>query len=86
MAMLITSKVFERTWGGDPMPEFWPSAIAACQDVNKDFVFIAEVYWDMEFDLQELGFTFTYDKRLLDRLLENNGAEVASHLMADLQF
>ena len=34
-----------------------------------DFVFIAEVYWDMEWELQQAGFDYTYDKRLYDRLV-----------------
>lgn len=36
-----------------------------CRDVklrHPNFVFIAEVYWDMGWDLQQLGFDFTYDK------------------------
>ena len=31
-------------------------------------MFIAEVYWDMEWELQQAGFDYTYDKRLYDRL------------------
>lgn len=30
--------------------------------MHPTFVFIAEVYWDMGWDLQQLGFDFTYDK------------------------
>ena len=29
---------------------------------------MAEVYWDMEWDMQQLGFDYAYDKRLYDRL------------------
>src|SRR5262249_20078122 len=44
---------------------------------------LAEVYWDLEARLQELGFDFTYDKRLYDRLLSGVGRDVRSHLRAD---
>ena len=33
-----------------------------------DFLFLAEVYWDLEWTLQQQGFDYTYDKRLYDRL------------------
>ena len=45
--------------------------------------YIAEVYWDREWDLQQQGFHFTYDKRLLDRLQRVQPAEVRAHLHAD---
>jgi hypothetical protein len=44
------------------------------------------VYWDLEWRLQRLGFDFTYDKRLYDRLLHAGAAEVAGHLRADEEF
>jgi hypothetical protein len=46
---------------------------------------MAEVYWDREYDLQQQGFDFTYDKRLYDRLAGDLG-EVRSHLGADPGF
>src|SRR5207302_9331349 len=45
---------------------FWPDAIAAVRAKKPDFVFMAEVYWDLEWTLQRLGFDYTYDKRLYD--------------------
>jgi hypothetical protein len=67
MAMLIVPEVFERTWGLRPAP-FWPDAIRRVHARNPDFRFMAEVYWDMEWMLQQQGFDYTYDKRLYDRL------------------
>jgi hypothetical protein len=29
---------------------------------HPDFLFVGEVYWDMEWQLQQLGFDFIYDK------------------------
>ena len=40
----------------------------ACTRHRPDFVFMAEVYWDLEWTLQQQGFDYTYDKRLYDRL------------------
>src|SRR5262245_57501971 len=77
MAMLILPDVFARTWGQQSWPTdgsqpvdgpFWPTAIAAVREVHPCFVFMAEVYWDLEWDLQQQGFDYTYDKRLYDRL------------------
>lgn len=88
MAMLVTNEIFQRTWGNflkawpTPQPEFWQEAIAAVPDL----VWLAEVYWDMEWQMQELGFKFTYDKRLYDRLREGPVGHVRDHLNADLQY
>ena len=88
MAMLVTNEIFGRTWGNflkpwpTPRTEFWEEAIAAV----PDFVWLAEVYWDMEWRMQELGFRFTYDKRLYDRLREGSAGHVRDHLRADLLY
>ena len=70
MAMLVLPEVFERTWGIRPDP-FWPKAIEAVRRGHPDFLFMAEVYWDLEWTLQQQGFDYTYDKRLYDRLREH---------------
>jgi len=85
MAMLILPEVFERTWGLRS-PPFWPSTIAEVKRLHPDFVFMAEVYWDIEWTLQQQGFDYTYDKRLYDRLREGRAAPVRAHLCAGLDF
>ena len=45
--------------------------------------YLAEVYWDREFQLQQQGFDFTYDKRLLDRLHHGDPHQARGHLRAD---
>ena len=70
-----------RRWPA-PATEFWQEATAAL----PDFVWLAEVYWDMEWRMQELGFKFTYDKRLYDRLHEGSAGHVRDHLHADLLY
>ncbi len=94
MAMLMLNNVFERTWGqrahpdgmATPETEFWVDAITSVRETNPDFLFIAEAYWDMGWDLQNLGFDYTYDKRFYDRLLHEGAASVQEHLAADLAF
>ena len=49
-------------------------------------LFIAEAYWDLEWQLQQLGFDYCYDKRLYDRLLHDGAAAVRGHLGADIDY
>src|SRR4051812_17911257 len=93
MAMLLLSEVFSRTWGEKARPaddaapdttDFWPAAVSGAQRVNPEFTLMAEVYWDLEWALQQQGFGFTYDKRLYDRLREGHAEPVRGHLRGDL--
>jgi hypothetical protein len=102
MAMLMLPEIFEKTWGKSTgqkktvidmikkpsatMPDFWPNAIERSRNENKDFIFMAEVYWDLEYALQQQGFDFTYDKRLYDRLLAGETSPVLGHLFAKPDF
>ena len=90
MAMLVMNDVFERTWGpraGErPAEEFWPEVLPAVRAKRPGFLFIAEAYWDLEWDLQEQGFDFCYDKRLYDRLLHGSADGIELHLRAELRY
>lgn len=95
MSMLMLNEVFARTWGemikpADGAPparkEFWAEAIDAVRRIYPDFRLIAEVYWDLEAKLQALGFDYTYDKGLYDRLLHGNATAVKEHLKRDFDF
>jgi len=90
MAMLMLNSVFSRTWGerAGPVPatEYWSDVIGAVRSAHPDFLFTAEAYWDLEWDLQQLGFDHCYDKRLYDRMLHDGPQAVRSHLQADLGF
>ena len=55
MAMLVLPEVFQRTWGIATAP-FWPRVTAAVRAQVPGFLFIAEVYWDLEWTLQQQGF------------------------------
>jgi hypothetical protein len=81
MAMLALPEVFERTWGRKAQP-FWPQATGRVREKFPDFRFMAEVYWDLEWTLQQQGFDYTYDKRLYDRLREGHARPVREHLHA----
>ena len=47
---------------------------------------MAEVYWDMEWTLQQQGFDYAYDKRLYDRLTEGHAKAVREHFYAGLDY
>ena len=79
MAMLVLPEVFQRTWGITPEP-FWPKATAAVREAHPAFTFMAEVYWDLEWTLQQQGFDYCYDKRLYDRLQSGNVRSIREHL------
>jgi len=90
MAMLMTNEVFARTWrdraGPAPDTEYWPPLIAGVKDAFPGFVLIAEVYWDMEWTMQQQGFDYCYDKRLYDRLAHESAESVRGHLEADASY
>ncbi len=85
MAMLVLPDVFTRTWGIDSKP-FWTTAIPRVRKKSPDFVFMAEVYWDLEWTLQQQGFKYCYDKRLYDRLREGHARPVREHFLAGLDY
>lgn len=94
MSMLIQKHVFQRTWGNFLHHEhmhawdeaFWLSATSAVRQQNQDFIFIAEVYWGMEQEMQDHGFNYTYDKALLDQMIERNINAMGSHLDANAEY
>jgi len=90
MAMLALNPIFERTWGGRagarPATEYWIDVISAAKKKYPNFIFIAEAYWDLEWELQQQGFDFCYDKKLYDRLEHSNAESIRLHLCADLAY
>ena len=85
MAMLVLPDVFQRTWG-IAAPPFWPGAIQRVRAQHPEFTFMAEVYWDLEWTIQQQGFDYAYDKRLYDRLREGHAGPVRDHLRAELDY
>lgn len=90
MAMLFLNAIFERTWDGrtglHPSTEYWADVISAIKAEKPGFIFIAEAYWDLEWELQQHGFDFCYDKKLYDRLEHSNAENIRLHLCADLAY
>ena len=90
MAMLMLNDVVRRTWADRPGPspdsEYCTEVIGAVHAVHPEMLFAAEAYWDLEFELQQLGFDHCYDKRLYDRLLHEGPQSVVGHLHADLTY
>lgn len=74
--VLVLPGVFEQTWGIDCKP-FWPKAIKRVKEINPEFRFMSEVYWDQEgIILQQQGFDYTYitseDMMVKGRLSKTN--------------
>jgi hypothetical protein len=90
MAMLLLNSIFERTWGGRagqrPSTEYWADIISTIKSKYPGFLFIAEAYWELEWELQQQGFDFCYDKKLYDRMEHSNAESVRLHLCADLGY
>jgi hypothetical protein len=85
MAMLVLPDVFERTWSVKASP-FWPEATRRVREQAPGFCFMAEVYWDLEWTLQQQGFDYAYDKRLYDRLREGHARPVRDHFRAGMDY
>ncbi len=87
MAMLLLNEIFAKTWGsraGTPPPrEYWAIVIPAIKKKFPNFIFIAEAYWDMEWQLQRQGFDYCYDKTLYDRLCHEDAEHIRLHLLAE---
>jgi len=87
MAMLLLNAIFKRSWGdraGDPpADEYWATVIAWTKRGHSDFRFIAEAYWDLEWELQQQGFDYCYDKKLYDRMEHGDAESLRGHLHAD---
>ena len=88
MAHLLLNDVFGKTWAEElnawgykkPENEFWEYAIGEVKAKYPKSIFLAEVYEDWEIELlQKVGFTYTYDKVLLDKL-EGSPYEVNEYI------
>lgn len=91
VTMVMLGKIFEGTWEGyvreaRPEEELWTEVLRAARAKDPSFVFVAEVYWGLEWELQQLGFDYTYDKVIYDRLLLSTPSDVRGHLGAELDY
>jgi len=72
--------------GAKPAEDYWRTIIPAIKAKWSEFRFIAEAYWDLEWELQQQGFDFCYDKKLYDRMEHADAESVRQHLLADLTY
>ena len=90
MAMLMLNDIFQRTWGEragtKPADDYWRTLIPAIKAKWPEFRFMAEAYWDLEWELQQQGFDYCYDKKLYDRMEHGNTEGVRQHLLADSSY
>jgi glycosidase len=90
MAMLMVNRIFKQTWGdrpgNAPSTEFWEQVIPAVRASNPEFLFIAEVYWDMEAELLAQGFDYCYDKSLYDALEGGTASAVRNLVKRDADY
>ncbi|MBN1635796.1 MAG: hypothetical protein JW920_04750, partial [Deltaproteobacteria bacterium] len=92
MAMLVINRIFTSTWDPyletfkQPGREFWQEAIEQVKSLYPDFIFIAEAYWDLERELQNQGFDYTYDKKLYDLLVHAGADKIQDYLKSDLSY
>lgn len=90
MAMLLIKSIFERTWdnlaGQRPSTEYRVDVISSIKKAHPDFLFMAEAYWDLDWEIEQQGFNYCYDKRLYDRLEQDTAESVRLHLCADIAY
>jgi hypothetical protein len=85
VAMLLLQDVFENTWKR-PMQPFWRKCLDRVRADHPGTLFMAEVYWNREYELQQAGFDFTFDKILYDRLLSGDPESIRAHLRATPEY
>jgi len=91
MAMLVLPDIVERAWGGrlgaNPIRKsFWKETLDELRQRYPNCLLLAQTYWDTEWRLQQEGFHFTCDRRLYERLLQNDFRGVRLHLQAERGF
>ena len=62
--------------GSGVRADFWSNAIPTIKKSHPDFLFLAEAYWGLEGRLQSLGFDYTYDKALYDKIVARDSASL----------
>jgi len=80
MAYLLLNTPFSQNWGlqlqswgwQKPSSEWWSDAISAVKAQYPNIIFLAEVYSPYEGQLQQIGFDYTYDKQIRDKLGNGN--------------
>ena len=90
MSMLVLNSQINRIWGqqlnargySQPSTEFWQWAISTIKQKYPNVIFMAEAYWGLNSQLQQLGFDFTYDKDLYDVLTPTGNSQNIHNYLA----
>ena len=95
VASLMLNEAFEQTWKEEldywgykkPENEFWEYAFNEVKKKFPNAILLAEVYGDWEIEsLYKVGFTYTYDKEILDKL-EGSASDVNKYIQSrDIEF
>ena len=89
MAHLILNDVFNKTWSEElnywnyqkPDQEFWINVFEEIKLKYPNAIFLAEVYEDWQIELlNKIGFTYTYDKTLMDILIRNSAKDINNYI------
>jgi len=91
MAMLVLKDIFRTTWSryvkdDVDAEEFWKLAIDGLRSGGNPCLFLAEVYWEREQELMDLGFNHTYDKTFYDLLVREDIQGLQTHLSAPIGY
>jgi len=95
MAFLLLNDQIQQNWGTQlsswgysrPSTEWWSDSIAAVKKQYPNIIFLAEVYDPFQSTLQSLGFDYTYDKNLYDKLGNGNLDDIRNWISSNsLQF
>jgi len=90
LAMLVINRIFAHTWEGrvcpPPPTEYWQYIIPRIRQLHPGFLFVAEAYWDLEWELMQQGFDYCYDKRLYDRLVGGTPQAMREYLSAPMDY
>jgi Alpha amylase, catalytic domain len=90
MAILVINPIFAQTWaervGPQPPAEYWQYVIPATRQLYPGFLFVAEAYWDLEWELMQQGFDYCYDKRFYDRLVRGTPCGIRDHVSAPMEY
>ncbi len=90
MAMLMFNSIFSNTWRGyvglPPVVDYWREIIPHIKAKHPTFIFTAEVYWNLEYEILQQGFDFAYDKLFYDRVVSGDVNLLRAHLLASIEY
>jgi len=91
MAYLLLNDMFQQTWSAElsswgysrPATEWWADSIKALKQKYPNVILLGEVYSPWPAALQSVGFDYTYDKTLYDKLGAGNLDDIRNWLTSN---